>query len=85
MVKSLTLYNSKELFIMNTVEKRDYIHSHLHFADESTIDEFYNKLKKWDVMKEKLVSRALKSEEDIKGGRVYNRSEVEDRLGNIGK
>ena len=31
--------------IMKTVEKRDYIHSHLHQIDESFINEVYKKLR----------------------------------------
>jgi hypothetical protein len=29
---------------MNIVEKRDYIHSHLHFADDILINELYRKI-----------------------------------------
>jgi hypothetical protein len=32
------------------------------------------------VIKEKLTSRALKAEEDIKAGRVYTREEIEKKL-----
>ena len=31
---------------MNLVEKRDYIHSHLHQVDEGLINEFYEMLRK---------------------------------------
>ena len=34
---------------MNVIEKRDYIHSHLHQVDESLIDQFYEILRKEDV------------------------------------
>ncbi|MEX0882090.1 MAG: hypothetical protein WDZ72_01330 [Cyclobacteriaceae bacterium] len=34
------------------------------------------------VLKEKLTSRALKAEEDIKAGRVYTREELEKKLDN---
>jgi hypothetical protein len=34
------------------------------------------------VLKEKLTSRALKAEEDIKEGRVYTREEFEKKLDN---
>jgi ADP-heptose:LPS heptosyltransferase len=30
--------------VMNTIEKRDFIHSHLHQVDESTVDEFFKKM-----------------------------------------
>ena len=50
---------------MNLVEKRDFIHSRLHQADESLIDEFYEMLRKEEVLKTKLISRAQKSENDI--------------------
>ena len=32
------------------------------------------------VLKEKLTSRALKAEEDIKAGKVYTREELENKL-----
>ena len=70
---------------MNLVEKRDFIHSRLHQANESLIDEFYEMLRKEEVLKAKLVSRALKSENDIKGGKVFSRTEIEQRTTTIGK
>jgi hypothetical protein len=71
--------------IMNVVEKRDFIHSHLHRADERTINEFYEKLRKANVLKERLESRARKSEEDIRSGRVLSRTEIEQRTATIGR
>ena len=71
--------------IMNVIEKRDFIHSHLHRADEKTINEFYEKLRKADVLKEKLEGRARKSEEDIHSGRVFSRNEIEKRTATIGR
>ena len=62
---------------MNVVEKRDFIHRHLHHADESLIDSLYEALQQSRVLKEKLTSRAQKSEQDIKAGRVFSRSEIE--------
>jgi len=69
---------------MNVVEKRDFIHSHLHQADENTINEFYEKLRKAEVLKAKLNDRALKSEKDIRSGKVFTRAEIEKNTGNIG-
>ncbi len=66
---------------MNIVEKRDFIHSHLHQIDEKTINELYEKLQKGEILKEKLTSRALKSEDNIKSGNVFSRSELERRIG----
>ena len=34
---------------MNLIEKWDFIHSHLHQADERLIDEFYEMLRKEEV------------------------------------
>lgn len=34
---------------MNVIEKRDFMHSHLHQVDESLINEFYETLRKEDV------------------------------------
>jgi hypothetical protein len=71
--------------VMNVVEKRDFIHSHLHRANERTINEFYEKLHKEEVLKEKLESRAMKAEKDIQLGRVFSREEIEQRTANLGR
>ncbi|MEN8157311.1 MAG: hypothetical protein ABFS10_10180 [Bacteroidota bacterium] len=70
---------------MNVVEKRDFIHSHLHYADENTINEFYERLRKKEVLKVKLENRARRSEADIKSGRVFSREEMEQRTVDIGR
>ncbi len=67
---------------MNVVEKRDFIHSHLHQLDESLINQFYEMLRKEDVLKTKLISRAEKSENDIRNGKVFSRDEIEQRFNN---
>jgi len=64
---------------MNVVEKRDFIHSHLHQVDESLINQFYETLRKEEVLKTKLINRAEKSEKDIDTGKVFSRTEVEKR------
>jgi hypothetical protein len=70
---------------MNVVEKRDFIHSHLHQAEEKVINEFYEILRENDLLKLKLESRALKSEIDIDSGHVFSRDEVEKRIGNMNR
>jgi len=67
------------MLIMNVIEKRDFIHSHLHRADEKTINEFYERLRQEEILTSKLESRALKSERDIQAGRILSRSEIEQR------
>jgi hypothetical protein len=67
---------------MNLVEKRDFIHSRLHQVDESLINEFYEILRKEEVLKSKLITRAKKSENDIKSGKVFSRTEIEQRTKN---
>ena len=62
---------------MNVIEKRDFIHSYLHRANENLINEFYEKLQKEEVLKLKIESRAMKSEKDIESGRVFSRAEIE--------
>ncbi len=69
---------------MNVIEKRDFIHNYLHLANENTINEFYEKLRKEEVLKEKLESRALKSESDIQAGRILTRAEVVQRTTSSG-
>jgi len=70
---------------MNLIEKRDFIHSNLHQADESLIDEFYEMLRKEEVLKTKLISRAQKSENDIQEGKVYSQTEIEQRTNNANR
>ena len=69
---------------MNVIEKRDFIHSHLHRANEGTINEFYEKLRNEEVLKAKLDSRAQKAENDIRLGNVFSREEIEKRTANLG-
>jgi truncated hemoglobin YjbI len=64
---------------MNIIEKRDFIHSHLHIANENLLNEFYEKLRKAEELKALHERRALKAEEDIKEGRVFSRTEVEQK------
>jgi hypothetical protein len=64
---------------MNVVEKRDFIHRYLHQADENLINSLYESLQKSKVLKEKLTNRAQKSEQDIEAGRVFSRSEIEQK------
>lgn len=68
---------------MNVIEKRDFIHSYLHRANEKTINEFYEKLRKEEVLKAKLENRAQKSENDIKRGKVFSRSDIEAKTANL--
>ncbi len=70
---------------MKVVEKRDFIHSHLHRANEKTIDEIYERLRKEEVLKTKLESRARKSENDIHSGRVFSKEEIIQKTANIGR
>ena len=69
--------------IMNIIEKRDYIHNHLSRADEKIIDELFEKLRsifeEETVLQSKLESRAKRSEENIKSGKLFSREEVEKR------
>ena len=65
---------------MNSIEKREYIHSHLHQLDDSIVDEFYERLRNNSVLKEKLISRAMKSEEDIESGNTLTREELENAI-----
>ena len=64
---------------MNLIEKRDFIHSRLNQADESLINEFFEMLRKEEVLKTKLIHRAQKSENDIKSGKILSRTEIETR------
>lgn len=67
---------------MNLIEKRDFIYDRLQQLDESLINEFYEILHKKDILKTKLISRAHKSENDIKRGKIFSRAEIEHRTNN---
>jgi tRNA G37 N-methylase TrmD len=82
-VKNVKFAVDKSMIIMNVVEKRDFIHSHLHQVDESLINQFYDMLRKEEVLKAKLISRAEKSEYDIHAGKVFSRAEIEQRIKGI--
>ncbi len=75
----------KTMEVMNVIEKRDFIHSYLHRANEKTINEFYEKLRKEEVLATKLESRAQKAEVDIRSGKVFSREEIEQRTANTGR
>ena len=62
---------------MKSIEKREYIHSHLHQVDDNIIDEFYDKLRESSVLSEKLTRRAKMSEINIESGNVLTREELE--------
>ncbi|MCU4164074.1 hypothetical protein [Carboxylicivirga caseinilyticus] len=64
---------------MDITKKRDFIQKYLNQADENIINEFYEILQKSEILKEKLSARAKKSEKDISEGKIYSRSELEDR------
>jgi hypothetical protein len=69
--------------VMNVIEKRNFIQSYLDRANENTINEFYEKLRKELVLKAKLGNRARKSEDDIQSGRFFSRAEMEKRTANL--
>jgi len=73
------LQDKYRIEIMNVVEKRDFIHSHLHQVDESLINQFYETLRKEEVLKMKLINRAEKSENEIHEGKVFSRAEIVQR------
>jgi hypothetical protein len=61
---------------MDIVEKKEYIQSRLKNADEELIDQFYEILRKQDILRTKLIARAKQAEEDIRLGNVYSKDEV---------
>jgi hypothetical protein len=73
------------MVIMNVLEKRDFIHSHLDNADEKVINELYERLWEEEILKAKLTSRAEKSENDIHSGKVFSQEEAEQRTRSVGR
>lgn len=65
--------------------KLNFIEEVLAISSETLIDKLESVLKKEQknldpVLKEKLISRALKANEDIKAGRVNSRQEAEAKI-----
>ncbi len=48
--------------IMNTVEKRDYIHNHLYRVDDKSIDDMFKKVQ---ALVEKDITLTLAQEEEV--------------------
>lgn len=62
---------------MNIIEKRDFIHSHLHQLKESELTELYTKL--ISVLNESLLEE---SEEDIKNGNLIVHKSLKQEIQN---
>ena len=60
---------------MNEVEKRDFIHSHLHQLEEPVINEIYNKM--LSLFNESLIEE---SEEDIKKGNLVSHEALKQEV-----
>lgn len=63
------------MIIMNLVEKRDYIHSHLHRIKEPAVNELYEKLLSYleDALMEE-------SEEEIRNGELTSHEELKKEV-----
>ncbi len=62
---------------MNVVEKRDFIHSHLHRVNEPVINEMYNTM--LSLLNETLIEE---SEDDIKNGNFITHIELKQEIKN---
>ena len=63
--------------IMNAIEKRDFIHSHLHQIEEPVINEMYDKM--LSLYNELLIEE---SEEDIKNGNLISHAALKQEVQN---
>lgn len=63
--------------VMNLVEKRDFIHSHLHRVNEPAINEMYDKI--LSLLNEFLIEE---SEDDIKKGNLINHDSLKQEVHN---
>jgi hypothetical protein len=61
--------------IMNTVEKRDFIHSHLHRVKDPVINDIYDKM--LSFLHESMINE---SEEDIKNGDLISHESLKDEV-----
>ncbi|MBI9036183.1 MAG: hypothetical protein JEZ03_17115 [Bacteroidales bacterium] len=60
---------------MDIVEKRDFIHSHLHIVREAVIDDIYNKM--LALFNESLIEE---SEEEIKNGNLISQESLKQEI-----
>ena len=60
---------------MNTIEKRDFIHSNLHRVKEPMINDIYNKM--LSFLKESLINE---SEEDIKNDNLISHESLKKEV-----
>lgn len=85
-MKSLTLNKVNTVIKMDIQTKKlNFIQEVLALSNEKIIDKLESLLKKEQqnldpVLKEKLTSRALKANENIMEGKVYNRKTAEAKL-----
>lgn len=63
------------MIIMNLVEKRDYIHSHLHRIKEPAVNELYKKL--LSFLEDALMEE---SEENIKNGELTSHEDLKKEV-----
>jgi len=63
--------------IMNAIEKRDFIHSHLHQINEPAINEMYDKM--LSLYNELLLEE---SEEDIRNGNIISHTALKQEVHN---
>jgi hypothetical protein len=63
--------------IMNAIEKRDFIHSHLHEIKEPAINEIYDRM--LILYNESLIEE---SEEDIKKGNIISHTVLKQEVHN---
>ncbi len=65
--------------VMNIIEKRDFIHSHLHQVKEPVVNDIYEKM--MALFKEAMLEE---SEEDIKSGNVISHQSLKQEVQNWG-
>jgi hypothetical protein len=76
-VKNVKFAGDKRMIIMNVVEKRDFIHSHLHRIKEPVINEMYDRMV--SLYNELLIEE---SEDDIKNGNLIPHTRLKQEIQN---
>ncbi len=70
--------------ITNIIEKRDFIHNHLWELEESVVNDLYGKIdnaiSSKSMLKEEMLARAIKAEDDIRTGRLFSHGEARMRI-----
>jgi len=82
-MKIVNFVSTKKITVMDSLEKRDFIHNHLHQVDENLLNEVYEKLHFYineERMSDKLMDALNKGIESLDQGRGSSHEAVMERM-----